>query len=62
MHIMKGGECFMNIKIVKAIGLVSSLVCVVATLASNWANEKQTDAKIAEKVAEAVANIAKKES
>lgn len=52
----------MKPNVVKIIGLVASAVGVVATLASNWANEKQTDAKIAEKVAEAVANMTKKES
>lgn len=54
----------MNIggKMVKVIGIAATAVGVLATLASNWAGEKQQDAKIAEKVAEAVANIGKGES
>lgn len=44
----------MNIKAVKAIGIAASVVGAVATLAANWAGEKQQDAKIAEKVAEAL--------
>lgn len=52
----------MKPNVVKIIGMVASAVGIVATLASNWANDKQTDAKIAEKVAEAVANLGNKES
>lgn len=44
----------MNNKTVKIIGVAASVIGAVATLASNWAGEKQTDAKIAEKVAEAL--------
>ena len=52
----------MKPNVIKIVGFVASVVGVVATIASNWANEKQTDAKIAEKVAEAIANINTKES
>lgn len=52
----------MDTKIVKIIGFVATVVGMAATLASNWANEKQTDAKIAEKVTEAIANATKGES
>lgn len=46
----------MNHKTVKIIGFVTSVVGAVATIVGNWAGEKQQDAKIAEKVAEAMAN------
>jgi hypothetical protein len=52
---MKGGECFMNTKMVKVIGIAASVIGAVATLVGQWAGEKQQDAKIAEKVAEALA-------
>lgn len=52
----------MNTKMVKIIGFVASVVGVAATLVGNWAGEKQTDAKIAEKVAEALANATNGES
>jgi hypothetical protein len=52
----------MNIKAVKIIGIAASVVGAVATLASSWAGEKQTDAKITEKVAEAFAKANGKES
>ena len=52
----------MKPNVIKVIGIIASAVGVVASLASSWANEKQTDIKIAEKVAEAVANIGTKES
>lgn len=41
---------------IKVVGIAASIVGVVATLAGNWASEKQQEAKIAEKVAEALAN------
>lgn len=40
---------------IKVIGIAASVVGAVATLAGNWAGEKQQEAKIAEKVAEALA-------
>lgn len=46
----------MNGKVIKVIGIAASVVGAVATLVGNWAGEKQQDAKIAEKVAEAIAN------
>lgn len=52
----------MNNKAIKVIGIVASVVGAAATLAANWAGEKQQDAKIAEKVSEALANSLGKES
>lgn len=52
----------MNTKAVKIIGIAASVVGAVATLASGWASEKQTDVKITEKVAEALAKANGKES
>ena len=51
----------MNDKLVKIIGIAASTVGVVATIATNWANEKKLDDKIASKVAEAVANLSDKD-
>ena len=51
----------MNNKWIKVIGIGASVVGAVATLIGNWAGEKQQDAKIAEKVAEAIANSTKGE-
>ena len=52
----------MDGKWIKVIGIGASLVGAVATLAGNWAGEKQQDAKIAEKVAEAVSKATKEEA
>ena len=52
----------MNGKAIKIIGVVASILGAAATLAANWASEQQQDAKIAEKVTEAIAEITKKES
>lgn len=49
----------MGIKAIKIIGIAASVLGAAATMVCNWAGEKQQDAKIAEKVAEA---LAKKES
>ena len=51
-----------NGKAIKAIGIAASVIGAVATLAGNWAGEKQQDAKIAEKVAEAFAKAKDGES
>ena len=45
----------MNGKAVKIIGVVASVLGAAATLAGNWATAKETDEKIATRVAEAVA-------
>lgn len=50
-----------KLNVIKLAGVAASIVGVVATLVSNWAGEKQRDAKIAEKVAEALSE-SKKES
>ena len=52
----------MNTKAIKILGVVASVAGVAATLVSNWAGEKQQDAKIAEKVSEALAQASGKES
>lgn len=49
-------------KAVKVVGIVGSCLGVVATLASNWASEKKTDAEISKKVAEAIAKAKSEES
>lgn len=51
----------MNSNLVKIIGIAASTVGVVASIATNWANEKKLDDKIASKVVEAVTNLSKKE-
>lgn len=51
-----------NRKVIKAIGIVASVVGAAATLVSNWVSGKEQDAVIAEKVAEAIAKSAKGES
>ena len=44
----------LNEKAIKAIGLVTTILGVGVSLVSNWVNDKNLDAKIAEKVAKAV--------
>ena len=55
-YVMKGGNGFMNRKLIKGLGIAASLVGAVATLVANWVSGKEQDAVIAEKVAEAIAN------
>ena len=45
----------MNTNTIKIIGTIASLGGAVASLLANWADKKQLDNKIAEKVAEAMA-------
>lgn len=52
----------MDGKVVKIIGVVAAVAGAGLSLVGNWASEKQQDAKIAEKVAEAVAKATKVES
>lgn len=47
---------------IKVIGIAASVIGAAATVAGNWAGKKETDAKIAEKVTEAVAKALEKES
>lgn len=49
-------------KVVKVVGIVASGLGIAATLASNWASEKKTDAEISKKVAEAFAKAKSEES
>lgn len=46
----------MNTNKVKIIGVLASLGGAVASLLASWADKKQLDDKIAEKVAEAMAS------
>lgn len=50
----------LNEKAIKAIGLATTVLGVCVSLISNWVNEKNLDAKIAEKVAKAVTENTKK--
>ena len=50
----------LNEKAIKAIGLATTILGVGVSLISNWVNEKNLDAKIAEKVAKAVTENTKK--
>ena len=52
----------MNMKWIKIIGMVATVGGAALSLVGSWATEKQNDAKIAEKAAEAVANLMKGES
>ena len=50
----------MNIKVIKIIGVVASVLGATASVVASWANEKKLDDRIATKVAEAVAdNVSK---
>ena len=51
-----------KVNVIKIVGIAASVAGAVATLVGNWAGEKQQDAKIAEKVGEALADASKKES
>ena len=46
----------MNTKTIKIIGMIASIGGAAASVIASWAGEKQQEAKIAEKVAEAIAN------
>lgn len=47
----------MNIKTIKIIGMAATVLGAVTSLVASWASEKQQEAAIAEKVAEAVGNL-----
>lgn len=50
----------MNNKWIKVLGLAATGVSVVASIVTNWVNEKQFDAKVSEKVTEKLAEMATK--
>lgn len=50
----------MDKKWIKVIGLAATGISVVASLVTNWVNEKQFDAKVSEKVTETLANMTNK--
>lgn len=47
----------MNIKTIKIIGMAATVLGAVTSLVASWASEKQQEAAIAEKVAEAVGKL-----
>lgn len=47
----------MNLKTIKIIGMGATILGAVTSLVASWASEKQQEAAIAEKVAEAVAKL-----
>lgn len=52
----------MNIKVIKIIGVVASVGGAALSLLGGWAADKQLDAKITDKVSEALTNATKGES
>lgn len=53
-RVMKGGQSFMNINLVKALGTAATLMGIISTVIADWANERKQDAIIEEKVSEAL--------
>lgn len=49
-------------KVVKIIGLAAAALGLVASVATNWVNEKNLDSKIDSKVTKALAEATKTES
>lgn len=49
----------MSNKLIKVIGIAASAIGVVATITTNWVNEKNLDNKIDAKVLEALTKINK---
>lgn len=47
----------MNLKTIKIIGMGATILGAVTSLVASWASEKQQEAVIAEKVAEAVGKL-----
>ena len=47
----------MNLKTIKLIGMGATILGAVTSLVASWASEKQQEAAIAEKVAEAVGKL-----
>lgn len=45
----------MKVNMIKVAGITATVVGTAATLIGSWVNDKQQDAKIAKKVAEAIA-------
>ena len=56
----KGGKCFMNEKILKILGVVTTILGVGVSLITNWIGDKNLDNKVNEAVAKALAETAKK--
>lgn len=51
---MEKGECIMNSKVMKIAGIALTIVGAGVSLATNVLEEKKLDAKVTEKVAEAL--------
>lgn len=47
----------MNLKTIKLIGIGATILGAVTSIVASWASEKQQEAAIAEKVAEAVGKL-----
>ena len=60
--IMKGGNCFMNSKLIKILGIAATVIGMGATLVTDWVNDKKMDEKIEQKVIEALTKINERES
>ena len=59
---MKGGNDFMNSKLIKILGMVATAIGMGATLVTDWVNDKKMDEKIEETVNEAFAKREEEES
>jgi len=59
---MKGGNCFMNSKLIKILGIAATTIGMGATLVTDWVNDKKMDEKIEQKVIEALTKINERES
>jgi len=59
---MKGGNCFMNSKLIKILGIGATAIGMGATLVTDWVNDKKMDEKIEQKVIEALTKINERES
>lgn len=59
---MKGGNCFMNSKLIKILGIAATAIGIGATLVTDWVNDKKMDEKIEQKIIEALTKINERES
>ena len=59
---MKGGNCFMDSKLIKILGIAATAIGMAATLVTDWVNDKKTDEKIEQKVIEALTKTNEKGS
>jgi hypothetical protein len=59
---MKGGNCFMDSKLIKILGIAATAIGMGATLVTDWVNDKKMDEKIEQKVIEALTKTNERES